>query len=428
MRATPPLHRLTATEIVKAVGAGGVTAEAVVRACLARIEERDNAVGAFEHLDAEGAVAAARAVDRGRRGPLAGVPFAVKDIIDTADMPTEWGTPIHKGRRPNRDAACVALSRKAGGILLGKAVTTEFANLHPGKTRNPLDLTRTPGGSSSGSAAAVADFMVPLAIGTQTTGSTIRPSSFCGVFGYRPTYGEHRLHGVMEASGSLDTLGICARSIEDVALYRDVLLGVEPEPVAMSENAPRIGFCRTHIWGEVHEATQRLVEDAAERLTRAGARVRDVALPREFEGLTDAHRWISSFEFARTFTWELEHRRDMISEALRGARIADGLSCPPERYVQCLELADRCRTRMDSLWEDYDVLLTPAATAEAPVGWDALAGANLYKMWTVLHVPAISLPVLAGPHGMPVGLQLFARRHQDRRLFASAAWAYRRLT
>ena len=178
----------------------------------------------------------------GKRGPLAGVPFGVKDIIDTFDMPTEWGTPIHKGRRPGRDAACVALSRKAGGVLLGKTVTTEFANLHPGPTRNPHDLTRTPAGSSSGSAAAVADFMVPIAIGTQTTGSTIRPASFCGVFGYRPTYGEHRMHGVMEASGSLDTLGILARSVADIALYRDVLLGIPPEPMP-SDRRGRISRC-----------------------------------------------------------------------------------------------------------------------------------------------------------------------------------------
>ena len=202
-------------------------------------------------------------------------------------MPTEWGTPIHKGRRPGRDAACVALSRKAGGILLGKTVTTEFANLHPGKTRNPHDLTRTPGGSSSGSAAAVADFMVPIAIGTQTTGSTTRPASFCGVFGYRPTYGEHRMHGVMEASGSLDTLGILARSVEDIALTNDVLLGIPPRPLAELAHPPRIGLCRTHVWDQAEPTTQTLIEDAVLRLARAGAHVHDVELP---DGLRKAQR------------------------------------------------------------------------------------------------------------------------------------------
>ncbi len=243
--AIKPLNELTATEIVAATAAGQTTSEAVVRACLDRIASRDGEVHAWAHLDPEAALAAARAADtNAQRGPLAGVPFGVKDIIDTFDLPTEWGTPIHKGRRPERDAACVALSRKAGGVLLGKTVTTEFANLHPGPTRNPHDLARTPAGSSSGSAAAVADFMVPIAIGTQTTGSTIRPASFCGVFGYRPTFGEHRMHGVMEASGSLDTLGILARSVDDIALYRDVMLGIPPEPMPRIER-PHFALCRT---------------------------------------------------------------------------------------------------------------------------------------------------------------------------------------
>src|SRR5262245_7784787 len=251
-RAIKPLNELTATEIVEGIGQGRFPCEAVVRACLERVDARERQVHAWSYIDAATALTSARAVDKSdKRGSFAGVPFGVKDIIDTYDMPTEWGTPIYRGRQPERDAACVALSRKAGGVLLGKTVTTEFANLHPGPTRNPHDLNRTPAGSSSGSAAAVADFMVPIAIGSQTTGSTIRPASFCGVFGYRPTFGEHRLHGVMEASGSLDTLGILARSVEDIALYRDVLLGVPPESIAEIEAQPRIGFCRTHNWGQV---------------------------------------------------------------------------------------------------------------------------------------------------------------------------------
>ncbi|HSQ05668.1 MAG TPA: amidase, partial [Burkholderiales bacterium] len=216
-----------------------MTCEAVARACLARIAEREAAVQAWQYIDPDQAIREAQALDRsGRRGPLIGVPLGVKDIIDTCDMPTEYGSSIFKGHRAFRDAACVALSRKAGALIMGKTVTTEFANVHPGKTRHPLDATRTPGGSSSGSAAAVADFMVPLALGTQTTGSTTRPASYCGIFGYRPTYGDLRTTGVMEASGSLDTLGILARSIADVALYRDVLLGVEPRPLATAASPP----------------------------------------------------------------------------------------------------------------------------------------------------------------------------------------------
>jgi amidase len=426
--ATKPPNEWTATEIVAAIGQGRTSCEAVVRACLDRIAVREPEVQAWAHVDPDAAMAAARAFDRGgRQGPLAGVPFGVKDIIDTFDLPTEWGTPIHKGRRPGRDAACVALTRKAGGILLGKTVTTEFANLHPGPTRNPHDLARTPGGSSSGSAAAVADFMVPIALGTQTTGSTVRPASFCGIFGYRPTHGEHRLHGVMEASGSLDTLGILARSVDDIALYRDVLLGVAPQPVADLPAPPRIGLCRSHVWDKIEPTTRKLVEDAADRLARAGAHISDATLPDGFEGLNDAHRWISSFEFARTFTYEIENHWDEISDTLRGGRLKDGIEGDFERYQAAIALADDCRRRLDAVFDDHDVLLTPAAFGEAPKGMFAFDGVPLFQLWTALHVPAITLPVFKGPNGLPIGAQLVARRHDDRRLFACARWAWQTL-
>jgi Asp-tRNA(Asn)/Glu-tRNA(Gln) amidotransferase A subunit family amidase len=268
---------------------------------------------------------------------------------------------------------------------------------------------------------------VPIALGTQTTGSTIRPASFCGTFGYRPTYGEHRLHGVMEASGSLDTLGILARSLEDIALYRDVLLGVPPQPIADVTRPPRVGLCRTHNWDQVEPSTQRLIEDAAQRLARAGASVADVTLPDDFARLNEAHRWISSFEFARTFTWEIDNHWNEISETLRNGRLADGLSCSFERYLEMQELAESCRQRMETVWQDYDVLLTPSALGEAPVGPPAFAGAPLYMMWTVLHLPTVTLPLFNGPNGMPVGAQVLARRRDDRRLFACARWLYCRL-
>jgi amidase len=270
--------------------------------------------------------------------------------------------------------------------------------------------------------------MVPIALGTQTTGSTIRPASFCGIFGYRPTYGEHRLHGVMEASGSLDTLGILARSLDDIALYRDVLLGVPPQPIAELTRPPRVGFCRTHNWDLIEPTTQRLMEDAVARLAQAGVQVGDVELPGDFAKLNDAHRWISSFEFVRTFTWEIDRHWDEISETLRNGRIADGLSCPLERYLAMLDLAERCRQQMENLWDDHDVLLTPAAIGEAPLGLPAFAGAPLYMMWTVLHLPVVTLPLFKGPNGLPVGAQVLAKRHADRKLFACAQWLYPRLT
>jgi amidase len=247
------------------------------------------------------------------------------------------------------------------------------------------------------------------------------------VFGYRPTYGEHRLHGVMEASGSVDTLGILARSIEDIALYRDVLLGIEPQPLGPVARPPRIGFCRTHNWDLIEPATQALVEGAAQRLAAGGALVVDIELPAEFAGLDEAHRWITSFEFARTFAWEIDHHWDEISDTLRQGRLADGMSCSFERYVEMLDFVAQCRQCIEWVWEDFDVLLAPAALGEAPVGMPAFAGAPLYMMWTLLHLPTINLPVLRGAHRMPIGVQLLAGHRRDRALFAYADWAYRKL-
>ena len=423
------LNTLTACEIAAAVNAGATTCEAVARDCLERIEAREPQVLAWQYLNPEQVVAQARALDkRGARGPLAGVPFGAKDIIETCDMPTELGSPIHAGRRPQSDAACVALSRQAGAVLMGKTVTTEFANRHPGKTRHPLDPARTPGGSSSGSAAAVGDCMVPLALGTQTTGSTIRPAAFCGAFGYRPTWGDIRLAGVMEAAGSLDTLGLIARSLEDIALWRDVLLGIAPQPMPDELARPRIGFCRTHLWPQVEPSSQKLLEDAAQKLARAGARVTDVTLPAEFERIEDAQRWISSFEFTRNRAWEIANHWDKISETLRNGRLQDGLACSFERYVEARSFAARCRRTLAEILQDYDILLTASAAGEAPPGLEHTGSASFCAIWTTTHVPCLTLPLFTGPHGLPVGAQLIGKRNADRALFAAARWIWRVLT
>jgi len=400
----------------------------VVRACLEHIEAREPHVQAWQYLNPQQVIAAASALDKnGLRGPLAGVPFGIKDIIDTADMPTEYGSPIYKGHQPQNEAACVALGRKAGGVLMGKTVTTEFANRYPGKTRNPFDPTRTPGGSSSGSAAAVGDHMVPLAIGTQTTGSTIRPASFCGVFGYRPTWGDLRCSGVREAAGSLDTLGLLARSVDDLALYRDVLLGVEPQAVPEHTGALRVGFCRTHVWPQVEPHTQQLLEDAAQRLARAGLQVSEVELPAHFARLTDVHLAISSFEFSRNFTYEIEHHWEKISTTLRENRLNSGLECSFERYSEARLFAAQCRREFADVVENYDVLLTASATGEAPVGLNATGNANNCLIWTTLHVPSVTMPVFKGPHGLPVGAQIIGKANGDRALFAAAHRIYRAL-
>ena len=423
-----PLNQLTATEIVQAIGSGKATCEAVVRACLDHIAERDPAVRAWQFIDADLALKQARALDsRGSSGQLHGVPVGFKDIIDTHDMPTEYGSPIYAGHQPVNDAACVALTRKAGGVVMGKTVTTEFANRYPGKTMNPFDPQRTPGGSSSGSAAAVGDFMVPLAIGTQTTASTLRPASFCGCVGFRPTWGDLRAVGVKEAAGSLDTLGLIARSVEDIALFRDVLVGCPSEPLPETA-APRIGFCRTPLWDQADATTQASLEGLAQRLASAGAPVKDVTLPDEFARIPDAHQWISSFEFSRNFTWEIENHWEKISETLRNNRLKHGLSCSFEQYREARTFAEDCRARVSDALGDCDVLLVPAAAGEAPIGLNSTGNAAFCTIWTTVHVPAMTLPLFRGPNGLPVGAQFVARRNEDRKLMAACRWVMRQAT
>ena len=425
----PPaaLNEWSALEITAAIASGRATCEAVARACLERIAAREPRVLAWEYLDPDQVIAQARALDKsGRSGPLLGVPFGVKDIIDTCDMPTGYGSPIYAGHRPRRDAACVASGRKAGGVVMGKTVTAEFAVNYPGNTRNPFDFSRTPGGSSSGSAAAVADRMVPLALATQTTGSTIKPGSFCGVFAYRPSFGDIRCSGVMESSGSCDAVGLYARTVEDIALHRDVLVGADPEPVAELSTPPRIGFCRVPQWPRLDASTRQLLEDAARRLARAGAKVSDAVLPPEFDGAEDAHRAISCREFALNFTREIEHHWEELSEDLRNGKIKTGLACSYERYRAARELAERCRQGLARVFADFDVLLAPAAVGEAPAGMNT-GDSTLASSWTLMRVPSMNVPVFKGPNGLPVGAQVIAELYEDRRLFAAARWIYRHL-
>ena len=423
-----PIHQWSALEIARAVDRRRISSEAVTRACLARIAEREPAVQAWEHLDADHAIAQARALDRGgARGPLAGIPVGVKDIIDTFDMPTAYGSPIYAGHRPRRDAACVGLSRKAGAVVMGKTVTTEFAVNYPGKTRNPFDAARSPGGSSSGSAAAVADCMVPLALGTQTTGSTIKPGSFCGVFAYRPTFGDIRCAGLMESSGSLDTVTIYARAVEDIALYRDVLVGTPPEALPDDVPAPRVGFVRPPQWSKLEPSTQRLLEDAATRLSRAGARVGEPVMPAEFAHAEEDHRIISCREFVHNFTREIEHHWNALSEDLRNGKIRTGMGYSFDRYRAAQASAKRCRSGLAAVFADYDVLLAPAAVGEAPIGWNT-GDSTVVSPWSLMHTPSMNVPVFKGPNGLPIGAQFIGAPAADRKLFGAARWVYRALT
>lgn len=420
----PELSELTATEIVNATQSGSVTAEAVTRACLERIAEREHAVQAWQFIDPELALKQARAIDaRSSHGALHGVPVGIKDIIDTADMPTEYGSPIHAGHRPHMDAVCVALTRRAGGIIMGKTVTTEFANRFPGKTMNPRDPRRTPGGSSSGSGAAVGDHMVPLGIGTQTTGSTIRPAAFNGCFGYRPTWGDLRITGVMEAAGSLDTLGIIARSLDDIALYRDVLAGTPPQSLSVTLcNPPRVGVCKTQFWAQADAATHASIDACALAMSKAGAKVSDLELPVAFGVVPDVHQKISSFEFARARAWELDHFPEKISTVLRNGRLKHGLAHTFDEYREARATAERLRLQLDDIFATYDVILTPSTAGEPPLGLDATGSAAFSSIWTLCHTPSLTLPLFSGPSGLPIGVQLVARRDCDRPLLEAARW------
>ncbi len=415
--------RLTATDAITSIAAGALTARALVESCLERTAALEPDINAWAHLGAEQARAAAdRADAQGNTGALKGVPFAAKDIIDSHDMPTGYGSPIHAGAQPFADASPIALARAAGGVLLGKTVTTEFANLTPGPTRNPHDPSRTPGGSSSGSAAAVAAMMVPLAYGTQTTQSTIRPAAFCGVHGYCPTQGDFRLAGVREAADTFDRLGLIARSLADIALLRDVLLRRPAAPFKLAGSPPRIGLCRTHLWESFDPALRSDIEAAARRLEAKGATVTDRPTPPAFERLAEAQRQISAYEFVRNFAFEIDRHWDRISPQLREGRIKDGLACTYERYREALAEAAAARALVPDLFEGVDVLIAASAPGEAPIGIQATGSAAVGALWTPLYLPCVTLPVFKGPAGMPMGLQVLASEGQDDRMLQAARW------
>ena len=406
------------------------SSEALVRSCLERIEEREPVVGAWAHLDRPAALDAARACDASApRSPLHGNPVAVKDIIDTADLPTEHGSPVYAGRRPSSDASCVRRLREAGAVVLGKTVTTEFATYQPARTVNPLDPRRTPGGSSSGSAAAVADGMVPLALGSQTAGSTIRPASFCGILGFKPTHGAIDLGGVLQLSARLDTLGLFARTPAELGLLAGALLPgarTAPAPPPGAAGPPRIAFVRTAHWQDAEPSGRTAVERAAERLASAGAELADLQLPAGFDGLPAAQETIMAVDACRSLAREREEHGDLLSEPLREL-LARGAATAARDYGAAVELAESCRGELDGVLAGFDAILTPAARGEAPLGLDSTGDPLFCRAWTLLGTPAVSVPGMTGESGMPIGVQLVGRVGADRALLGVAAWAFEAL-
>ncbi len=422
------LNTLSAVEAARQIAAGKITSEALVRDCLDRIAAREADVQAWAHLDEQAALSQARAADKkSPRGLLHGVPVGVKDLIDTIDMPTEYGSPIYAGHRPAWDAPCVALSRAAGGIVLGKTVTTEFANMHPGKTRNPHNPAHTPGGSSSGSAAAVADYMVPLAFGTQTAGSVIRPSAYCGVVGYKPSFGLISRVGVKALSDTLDTVGTIARSVADAAYFAAAVSGRRDLVIdKLPEGKPRIGICRTYEWKSAQPDMAGALESAAAKLGKAGAAVSEVKLPPTYANLVQAQMDIMFVEEAQALAYErLAHKTDL-STSLRTI-LDSGVGISPERYDAAQTLARNCRRALVDVFADCDVLLAPGAPGTAPAGLDMTGDPVFNRMWTLLRTPCVCLPVAVADNGLPLGLQVVGEFGCDATTLATAHWIHEAL-
>jgi Asp-tRNA(Asn)/Glu-tRNA(Gln) amidotransferase A subunit family amidase len=414
---------LSVREAARQIADHRLTAEALVATYLDRIAARESVVGAWQYLDPDQALAEARRRDaEPPRGPLHGVPIAVKDLIDTIDMPTAYGSPIYRGHRPAADASCVALARAAGAVVLGKTVTTEFATFTPGKTANPRNPAHTPGGSSSGSAAAVADGMAPLGFGTQTAGSVIRPASFCGVVGYKPSFGLINRAGVKPLADGLDTVGVLARTVEDAAFFAGVL-SERPalRHLTASQQAPRFGLYRTPIWDQAEPVTAAALDRARAALERAGAQVAELAIMPEHQGLTEAQDKIMGFESARGLAHERIWHSAELSPRL-AQQLDAGMAVGADDYDAARALAETARRALDAFFDGCDAILVPAAPGEAPAGLGYTGDPVFNRMWTLLGVPCATVPALWGENGLPVGVQLVGRMQEDARLMACAVF------
>lgn len=432
------INWLAAVDAARAIRDGATSAEELIEACLARVREVDNAIEAWAFLDPEHVRAQARMLDLARKkgrplGPLHGVPVGVKDIIDTTDMPTEDGTVLHAGRIPDGDAAVVASLRAAGAVIMGKTVTTELATYAPGKTRNPHNPGHTPGGSSSGSAAAVAAGMVPLALGTQTNGSVIRPAAFCGVYGFKPTHGLIPRRGILMQSRTLDQVGVFARTIDDIALVCEQLVGFDEEDLDTRPRArmpftrvleegpplpPLLAFVKGPVWDQTESETREAFDELVEHL---GDRVEEIALPENVRDALDWHRTIMEAEMAANYAAEYEKGRDRLSESLRG-QLERGRGISALEYQTALACIPKLIDGFGQLFDRYDAFLTPAAAGTAPRGLQSTGSPVFCTLWTLCGMPAISLPLMHGTNGLPMGVQLVGPRYGDARLLRTARW------
>ncbi len=434
---------LGAAEAARAIRDGEVKSEELVRSCLARIAEFESTVQAWVHLDEDLALEQARAADKRRydgkpTGPLNGVPVGIKDIIDTHDYPTELGSSIHAGRRTLDDAFAVARLRAAGAVIMGKTVTTEFAVYAPGKTTNPHDAKRTPGGSSSGSAAAVASLMVPAALGTQTNGSVIRPASFCGVVGYKPSFGTISRSGMLKQSPPLDQPGVFARSIVDAALMAETVIGYDAGDTSVRPEAspglvaaaaaeppmpPRLAFVKTPAWDQAEEGTKAAF---AELTGFLGDRCEEMPLDEVYDEVFEWHRRVMEADLAKNFAHDFQRAPEQFSPQLT-EMIERGQKVLAVDYNLGIERIGLFERGFDALFENFEAIITPAAPGEAPVGLDATGSPAFNTLWTFTGLPAVTLPLMEGEAGMPLGVQLVGKKGDDARLLRTAAWLTRRV-
>ncbi|HXA23874.1 MAG TPA: amidase [Acetobacteraceae bacterium] len=411
--------RLTATEAARLMRDGRLRPADLMDSCLARIAEREGAVRAFACFDP---AAARRGGAAAPPGKLHGLPIGVKDVLDTADMLSEYGSPIWRGWQPRADAAAVAWARAAGAVVVGKTVTTEFATRKPGPTGNPHNLKHTPGGSSSGSAAGVADGFFPLAYGTQTAGSVLRPAAYCGVVGYKPTFGMINRHGMKLMSESLDTVGVIARSVADCALFAGAVAGRDlGNPDARPQRTPRIGICCSPAWDKALPETRALLSRVASAVGRAGASVVDRELSPGVAAVAEAHPIVMNNESGRALGWELANARDQISEGLR-ERLEFGLSQNEAAVAEAHAVFDCAQREFPNCMEGLDALVTPSAPGQAPAGLEWTGDPVFNLIWTSLHVPCVTVPAGTGPDGLPLGIQIVTRIGEDREALAWAQW------
>ncbi len=417
------LYRHTALQAAHAISTGESTSEEYVSACLDRICAREKDVNAWASIDPAFAIQQARTRDKeSRRGLLQGIAVGIKDVIDSADLSTEYGSPIYRGHRPRWDASCVALVKKAGGIVMGKTATAEFAYRHPCSTRNPHDLEHSPGGSSSGSAAAVADFMVPLAVATQTGGSIIRPASYCGIVGFKPSFNLVNRSGLKFVSESLDHIGVMARTVADVALFMHAVCDTAmPMFAQRSLAAPRIGLYVAPCTNDDEVFTRKRLEHAVVALVEKGARVSECSLPEALDVIAGDHATIMEFEAARALEFEYQNHREELSAPMRQC-IENGWRCSRERYEAAMTNAIRYRAQFSEILDGVDVIVTQAAPGEAPEGL-VHTGSSVYnRVWTLLHGPCITVPMCTGAHGLPIGIQILGRHGSDLRTLSWADW------